>query len=195
MGIWIGIGIVIILLLLVVINAKKKTITIAKPELGLLNFIGPSAQKMLSEDRDAIRWVFYSVTESESETPRCDVLLIYVTANPDGSLEGSEQSLRQIIFDSGAKIVVVANENLPEHYSAALKQPGEGQANIVLTIDRRGPIFPSFFNRLFEIMTKGIIMPVAWVRLAPQRPGDHHPDCPGTIFLCEAGGVTFNRLG
>ncbi len=195
MGVWISAGVVAFLLLLFVIRVEKKMIRIASPELGLLNLMGPEAEEILRADRDAIRWAFYSVTESISETPQCDVLLIYVAVCMNGALRGTDSTLRQIIYESGAKIVVVANENDPAHYILSLKQAGNGHANIVLTIDRRGWIFASFLNRLFEIMAKGISMPVAWVRLAPQRPGKDHPDCPSTIFLCEAGSVVFKRQG
>lgn len=195
MSIWIPIVVVAFLLLLLIIRVEKRIIRIATPELGLLNLIGPAAGEIMRDDRDAIRWAFFSVNESASEAPRCDVLLIYAAVEADGSLEGTASTLRQIIFDSGAKVVVVASENDPGHYSAALKRSGQGRANIVLTIDRRGRIFATFLKRLFEIMAKGISMPVAWVRLAPQRPGDDHPDCPSTLFLCEAGPVTFKRQG
>ena len=183
----------VFLLLLFVIRVEKRIIRIATPELGLLNLMGSQGEEMLRDDRDAIRRVFFSVNESSLAAPRCDVLLIYAGVNSDGSLEGTASSFGQIVFDSGAKVVVVASENDPTHYTAALKQARQGRANIVMTIDRRGRIFASFLNRLFETMAKGISMPVAWVRLAPQRPGNDHPDCPSTIFLCEAGGVTFKR--
>jgi hypothetical protein len=195
MSVWISAGVVAFFLLVLVIRAERRMIRIASPELGLLNLMGPEAEEILRADRDAIRWAFYSVKESTLETPRCDVLLIYAAVSMDGSLEGTDSTLRQIIFDSGAKIVVVANENHPAHYTLSLKQAGNGHANIVLTIDRRGWIFASFLNRLFEIMAKGISMPVAWVRLAPQRPGKDHRDCPSTVFLCEAGSVVFKRQG
>lgn len=195
MSVWISAGVVAFFLLLFFIRVEKRMIRIASPELGLLNLMGPEAHEIIRGDRDAIRWAFYSVKESTLETPRCDVLLIYAAVGMDGSLKGTDSTLRQIIFDSGAKIVVVANENDPAHYNLSLKQPGDGRANIVLTIDRRGLIFASFLNRLFEIMAKGISMPVAWVRLAPQRSEEDHPDCPSTVFLCEAGSVVFKRQG
>jgi hypothetical protein len=63
----------------------------------------------------------------------------------------------------------------------------------VLTLRRKGTSFVSFFQRLFADMAKGVSMPVAWVRLAPQVPGHEHPDCPDTIFACEAGQIAFAR--
>jgi len=60
-----------------------------------------------------------------------------------------------------------------------------------MTLDRRGRVFPKFFQRLFTEMTRGVSMPVAWVKLASQIPGADHADCPGTIFSCEAGQLVF----
>jgi hypothetical protein len=194
MGIWIAVGVVVLLLVLFVVNANRKMIVIAEPRLGFLNLIGPSGEEMMKEDRDAIGPIFFSRMESQSGAPACDVLFIYATVTTEGTLEGTEQSLREIISDACAKVVVVANANPSENYNAALKREGEGRANIVFTIDRRGCSFALFFSRLFETMAKRISMPVAWVRLAPQRPGEEHPDCPGTIFVCEAGQVAFKRL-
>jgi len=191
---WIGAGVALLLFVVIVINANRKIIWIAEPELGILNLNGLSAEEMLGKDRDSIHSVFYSITESTGAAPKCDVLLLYATINPDGVLQGSEYSLRQIIAQSGAKIVIVASENSPEHYRAALNLPGEGHANLMLTIDRRGWIFFTFISRLFEIIATGISMPVAWVRLAPQRPGMDHEDCPSALFLCETGGVTFKHV-
>ena len=144
--------------------------------------MGPEAEEILRADRDAIRWAFYSVTESISETPQCDVLLIYVAVCMNGALRGTDSTLRQIIYESGAKIVVVANENDPAHYILSLKQAGNGHANIVLTIDRRGWIFASFLNRLFEIMAKGISMPVHGFALHRSDPGKIIPTAHQPFF-------------
>jgi hypothetical protein len=191
---WTGVAIVVVLFVLLVVNANRKIFKIDEPELGILNLIGPEAEDFVTKDRDSIRSAFYSVKESVTSTPKCDVLLLYARINSDGSLDGTQYYLRQIIAQSNAKIVIVATENEAGHYTAALKQPGDGRANLVLTLDRRAWIFFTFLNRLFEIIATGISMPLAWVRLAPQRPGLDHEDCPSTIFLCEVGGVTFKHV-
>jgi hypothetical protein len=65
---------------------------------------------------------------------------------------------------------------------------------LVLTINRKGVAFATFFRRLFEDMSNGISMPDAWVKLAPQIPGHDSPDCPDSFFACEIGPVTLERL-
>jgi hypothetical protein len=87
--------------------------------------------------------------------------------------------------------VIVASENPAERCIAAAGPTGYGQANLVVTFDRRGDVFASFYRRLFGEMTRGVSMPVAWVKLAPQVPGHGHPDCPVGLFACEVGQIAF----
>ena len=109
----------------------------------------------------------------------------------DGRIRNWRDGLREVIRNSGATVVVVASENESDAYIAAGKDKGYGRANLVMTLQRSGTVFPSFFAQLFADMKRGVSMPVAWVKLAPQVPGHEHPDCPGTIFSCEAGQVAF----
>ena len=164
---------------------------IALPTLGVLNLKGAPAKAIIAEDTAALASLFSSAAPSEGAPPRCDVLFIYCDISSDGRIDGSQSGLREIIRDSGAHVVIVASENSSESYVAAGKQTGYGRANLVLTLQRNGPSFTSFFRRLFAEMTKGVSMPAAWGKLAPQVPDDDHPDCPGTIFACEAGQITF----
>ena len=193
MAIWISIGVGAALILFFVTRVNSRLIKIVEPKVGFLNLLDESARLLLVEDRDAIRGSFYEVRESIDVAPQCDVLLIYCTVFADGSLHGTTSSLRQMIADSGAKIIIVATDNSVECYKEALKLDGE-KANIVLTLDRRGWKFAHFMKQLFETMEKGLSMPVAWVRLAPQNPGVEHEDCPSTLFSSELGSVVFKRI-
>jgi hypothetical protein len=190
MTLWIVVGFVAVLFVLFVIRANARVIRIAKPTVGFLNLLGESGAPFLHEDRDAIRAFFYDARESQDVAPKCDVLLIYATVLADGSILGTPSTLRQIVSESGAKIVILATDNLTDDYMAALKSEG-GKANIVLTLDRRSWRFSHFIEQLFSAMQKGPSMPVVWVRLAPQNPNDPHQDCPATVFLCELGQVAF----
>jgi hypothetical protein len=108
-----------------------------------------------------------------------------------GVVDGSKVGLREIIRDSGARIVVIATENTADAYIAGAANKPYGRANLVMTLQRRGNRFASFYVRLFKMMFAGDTMPVAWVKLAPQVPGAEHEDTPGSIFAAEAGQVTF----
>jgi hypothetical protein len=167
-------------------------IVIKSPKLGILNLKGASASDDIATDRSAISTFFHVVEESEVAVPECDVLFVYCDFTADGAIAGSEAGIREMIRDSGAMVVVVASDNSADHYIASGRQrPPYGTANLAMTIDRRGPAFPTFYARLFDYMSQGVTMPMAWVKIAPQIPGRDHLDCPGAICALERGHVTF----
>jgi hypothetical protein len=170
---------------------KPKKREIRSPKLGFLNLKGQTAGKLVAEDRAAIEHLFSSVQESASVTPKCDVLFAYCDLAAEGLVSGSSKSLREIIRESGALVVVVASENAQQGILAATKEVGYGHANLAVTLERKGRVFSSFYARLFGAMAEGVSMPVAWVQLAPQIPGSEHPDCPAAYFVCEAGQIAF----
>jgi hypothetical protein len=163
----------------------------ANPPIGFLDLTGGNDLDLLSADKAAISPLFNGFTQSHVELPRCDVLFPYCLIEADGSVRNSSDHVRQLVDRSEAVVAVVASENAPAHCVAAIKRGQRGKANLVVTLNRRGDIFPRFFERLFIEMKRGVSMPVAWNRLAPQTPRGVHPDCPDTIFLCEAGKVMF----
>jgi hypothetical protein len=166
-------------------------IVIAAPTLGILNVVGEDARSALEADRRAFGGLFGRTTEATDAPPRCDVLLIYCQIGVDGRLKNTASSLREVIRDSGAKVVLVASENPADAYIKAGHVEAYGRANLVMTLDRKGAAFGTFFARLFGDMLKGTSMPVAWERLAPQIPGETHRDAPEAIFACELGQVAF----
>jgi hypothetical protein len=166
---------------------------ISNPTIGFLNLQGTSGAELAGADRRVLGSLFANVRESASEVPRCDVLFIYCTIHPDGSVVGSLQPVREVIKNAGAYVAVVAAENPPEAYVKGLGKKGDWSANIVMTLDRKDPKFSEFFARLFESMFNGRSMLLTWVQLAPQMPGREHPDAPGTIMAAEAGHLAFQR--
>jgi hypothetical protein len=188
-------AIVAIVVIVCVFLARRGGIgatTIKSPTIAFLNLKGTAGEQILAEDKSALASMFTAVQESSTTPPPpCDVLFIYCDIAADGRIAGATAGLREIIRDSGARVVVVASENEGDNYIASAAKTGYGHANLVLTLDRRGPVFPAFFSRLFADMMKGTSMPMAWVKLAPQIPGHDHADCPGTIFSAEAGQIAF----
>ena len=170
----------------------RRTPTIQSPIIGFYDLSSGGASATIADDKAAIVPIFSSSVESSDAPPVCNVLFIYCDIEPSGSIRGSSLGLREIIRDSRAAVVVVASENAGDRYIAGSKQQGYGQANLVLALDRRGDIFPKFFQRLFTEMKRGVSMPVAWVKLAPQAPQTEHADCPDTIFACEIGQLAFS---
>lgn len=51
--------------------------------------------------------------------------------------------------------IVVATENNVDAYIAGTRQKLYGSANLVMTLERRGRRFPTFFTRLFKMMFDG----------------------------------------
>ena len=164
---------------------------IKNPRLGILDLSAGCCSSLISEDKEAISGLFASLHESKADVPQCDVLFIYATLTEGGRVAGCARSLREIIRDAGAKVVVVASENTRDSCSNAGARKPYGQANLVITFSRRGEAFARFFRDLFTKMKQGSAMPAAWVSLAPQNPSSAHLDCPITIFLCEIGQVRF----
>ncbi len=117
--------------------------------------------------------------------------MIYARFERDGRVDGCPDGLRDIIRKSGALLVIVASENDSQSYIAAGMRVGYGQANLVMTLKRKGNDFTTFFAQLFRKMFNGKSMPMAWVELAPQGSGATHTNCPETIFVAEVSHIIF----
>ena len=166
---------------------------VKSPRLGFLNLMGSSAEMMRDEDKAAFIALFSSVEQSDTNPPACDVLLIYGHMDKDGHFANHSEGLRDIIRTSNAPIVIVASENDSQSYIAAAKRARYGQANLIMTLERNGAAFTSFFSQLFKMMYQGKSMMVAWVELAPQIPGATQDNCPETIFSAEITHIVFER--
>jgi hypothetical protein len=170
---------------------RSAKVVIETPTLGVLNLAGPSGDALALEDLEQLGPLFASVRRSDGNPPACDVLLIYCDIAGSGRVEGSRRSLREIIRDAGAQIVVVAKNHPVNAYIAAAPRQPFGQANLVMTLDRKGAGLATFLARLFSQMTAGTCMPDAWNQLAPQVTHVDHGEAPETIFSCERGQVAF----
>lgn len=170
---------------------KNRIQVLSSPSVGLLDLGGDQARTLVESDVRFLTPLFAKVRVLDALAPTCDVLFLYVRLTADGEVLGSDRGLREIIRDCGAKVVIVASTNPVEHYIKAGKQKPYGQANLVMTLDRRGDAFPRFFTALFSKMKAGLAMPSAWVESNPQVPGLEQFNCPGTIFACEIGPLSF----
>ena len=172
---------------------SNNPLIIKSPRIGFLNLIGSSAETIVNEDRAALGPLFSSVEQSNENPPLCDVLVIYGHLESNGHFTGRSDGLRDIIKKSTAPIVIVASGNDSNSYIAAGKDTGYGRANLIMTLERKGTAFTSFFSQLFDKMFKGKSMLLAWVELAPQIPGTTHDNCPETIFAAEVSHIIFER--
>ena len=162
------------------------------PSIGFLNLQGKEGAPLAAADQSVLSPLFKSSQSSTDVVPRCEVLFIYCSVDAQGKIVGRPESIRDLIKQAGAYVAVVASENNPNSYIKAMGSRNDWHANIALVIDRKAEKFALFFRRLFEAMFSGRSMLMAWVELAPQIPGEDHPDAPASIMAAEAGHVVFS---
>ena len=172
-------------------SRRRRPLVIHSPRFGILNLKGEAAEQLIAADVDALMPVLGNPVRGSTSSPFCDVLFIYCDIAADGRISNFPGTLRDLIQTLRAPLVVVASENSGDAYKSTTKGQRNGRANLVMTLSRRGNAFPAFFARLFTDMKRGVSMPVAWVKLAPQGPVKEHENLPSTIFACEAGQMVF----
>jgi hypothetical protein len=160
--------------------------------LGIHDLSGGAANALMAEDRAALARLFRRVSESSDAPPRSTLLLVYCTIGADGAIVNSPRTLREIIRDAGAPVVIVATPNPRRSYGLAVKRQKQlARANLVLTLDRRGDAFDVFVNGLVTEMKKGTSMPRAWAKLVPREPKGEAAERPDTLMACELGKLAF----
>jgi len=170
---------------------RRPPLVIRAPRLGILNLQGEAAEPLIAADIRALTPVLGPAVRGSASSPFCDVLFIYCDIASDGRLGNFPGTLRDLIQRLQAPVVVVATENPGPAYASTTKVRKYGRANLVMTLSRNGQAFANFFVRLFTEMQRGVSMPVAWVKMAPQGPAREHENLPATIFACEAGQMVF----
>lgn len=117
-----------------------------------------------------------------------DVLFVYGRLAATGEIVGMDVALRQVVARARAKIVVVGLENPTAAYIADGKQRTVAPTNMIMTLERRGPIFAAFMRDFFGSIMGGTSMLNAWREVCSAR-GDSQS--PSTIFSCEIGDLQF----
>jgi hypothetical protein len=124
-------------------------------------------------------------------TQRYDVVHLLCDVSPSGAMGGSDIIGTELIercCASNVKLLWVASSNAAEGYIKGFKARGK-RLNLVMTINRHGPKFSNFLEKLLARMSHGDAMPVAWNELCPQVPGSGHQDSPDAIFFAGRGSV------
>jgi|SRR5579884_2710415 len=96
--------------------------------------------------------------------------------------------LIQRCCDHDVKLLWAASDNPPERYIKGFGARGK-RLNLVMTVKRKGPNFPSFLENMLSRMAYGDPMPIAWNDICPQIPRSEHKDTPESIFFAGRGGV------
>jgi len=188
---WSYIAFLFPILIIILFYLLRKARNIRSPTIGFYNLSGDLFTSLQKTDKEAFGSLFSAVYESNDKPPTCNVLFLYCQIEPNGIVQGTRRSLRNIIRKSGARIAVVASENPTRNSLAATKKAGFCYANIVLTFQRNGDNFSTFFQKLFTHMKQGYPMPTAWGFLVQQGPNQGEPDNPEALMLTEAGEVVF----
>jgi hypothetical protein len=167
--------------------------------------IGDSSSKELTEDSALYRQYFQNVTVSQFASTdelidelagEYDIVHLFVAVDGNGQIGKSSVTGTKLIEKAAlweTKLLWIANNNAPEGYINGFK-PNGNKLNLVMTIDRGEHRFTNFLNKLLDEMKSGSSMPIAWNRIAPQIPGQVHPDAPQTIFWSGLGQVRFIRV-
>jgi hypothetical protein len=164
--------------------------------------LDPAFESELIADFEIYRQHFESVKLHRFKDPnellnsladRYDIVHVLAAVTLDGYLGEGQITGTELIEKSaswGTKLLWLASSNDPQGYIKGFKPKGK-KLNLVMTIDRGEYRFSRFLEKLLSEMQSGSSMPVAWNRIAPQIPGQQHPDVPGTIFYCGLGQVRF----
>jgi len=98
----------------------------------------------------------------------------------------SGETLIQECAAAGVKLLWMASDNDPQVYIDGFHTRGRAM-NLIMTLQRHGPLFRAFLNKLLARMCAGEALGQAWVQLCPQGvPGPSEPDAPGAIFAMGA---------
>lgn len=164
--------------------------------LGFASLGGDDLLPLLNEDVAALSPLFKNINLAPvTQLPSCEILFLYAHLRKDGALIGvkSPAGLRQLAQLTGAKIIVLASPNNSDAIQSSISLAGPKQANLIFTLDRNGSGFSKLFCELFEKMQSGESMLHAWVQLIPQCPSAMPANVPATIFLAEAGDLSFPK--
>jgi hypothetical protein len=82
-------------------TTAERPYRISHPTIGFLNLQGASGMTLAHSDRSVLGPLFGHVLESTSEVPRCEVLFIYCTIHPDGTVVGSQEPIREAMKKAG----------------------------------------------------------------------------------------------
>jgi hypothetical protein len=168
-------------------SSTSSSIVSASTSVAFLTFENADYDVLAAADRAAVSRHLKEISYSDKQLPKADIVFCYCNFNQNGLVRGADKSLKDLISETEAKMFLVASENDGDAYMSACNAPGDGVANLVLTLDRKGKCFGNFFSKLLEQMKSGVPMPEAWVQLAPQGSSGASNEAPETFCAMELG--------
>lgn len=201
MWFYIGIAVLSAIIVAVVIRKKKSggAVPIKNPVIKIVHFRGDLTSNVLAQSDAKIYSNFYknvNVIELDGlaalvelvQQRNCQVLHLYADLNDKGKIEdpnGTSADFADFVNTvSEAKIpfLIFAKDIPPTNFGAS---PDDltNSPNVVVTLSRKGEAFGNFFKSVFEQVSKGKSMPVAWKNIAPQDPEASHENMPDMLAL------------
>ncbi|UZR93025.1 hypothetical protein [Chondrinema litorale] len=188
---------------------SKDIITVENPKILIASLEGDQEDLQLAkEDQNIYSSTFKKIDNkiidntdellSLAESSFYDVIHLIVNVE-EGKLRDKNNNsieLRDLIIkaqNGKTTYVLLAKGNDHTNYMEGME--GESFAvNLVMTVDRKGKDFITFFKSLFEKINSGKPMPIAWHELAPQIPNANHEHVPGTLCAMGAGNVILREI-
>lgn len=170
----------------------------------LLASIGADFETLFATDREIYQSHFSDITEHRAASvsdfldfisgKTFDIVHLFADVKPNGTIQdASGYQFLESLSQAETKLVLFASDNTGESYIAFYPKDNDRNIkpmNAVMTLERKGDLFPEFFKSLFGFMASGDTMPLAWVKLAPQNPHIEH-NTPNTFFSAGFGAVKF----
>lgn len=172
-------------------SQRNVAYVLRNPRIAFVNFGGEIYEHLVTEDRATLAKHFQESTVARSEVPAADVIFLYADVSSDGAIQGPEPLLRRVGELAGARLVVLATSTKADAAMAALHRGGAQFASLVVTLERSGAEFSTFFDKLFARMASGMQMAIAWNDISPQVPGQHRPNSAQLIYLTDGAAVSF----
>ena len=177
--------------------------TIKNPKV-LIASVGSVGSSLIAEDREIYESYFSEIETYHADNLSAfyqflqgrtfDVLHLFASVDSNHTIE-NESGLRffEHLSRTNVKLFVLANNNEADNllpFFSQSKSAGVAPMNLVMTLDRKGKRFSSFFKSVLGHMIEGKTMPQAWVKVAPQNPNIQH-ETPETIFSAGYGALKF----
>jgi hypothetical protein len=105
----------------------------------------------------------------------CNIGIDGVVRDDEGrALPGAE--VGRLCVEAGVKLLFIANDNKPDAYIAAFSHVRN--LDMVMVLERKGPIWAPFFGGLLRRMANGADLPSAWKEVAQgSNAPSEVPDC------------------
>jgi hypothetical protein len=194
-------------LLLYLLRKRKQSAYLIKNPKILLLQLGHTTDKALETDTKIYSGFYTNVTVRTVDTIKelrdfialnsfhlvhflVDIDAAGNVFDSSGNLIGLKE-LASLVHSRDARYIMYimfAKDN-PNGYSGPSAKGLDIQANVVMTLDRKGNNFADFFTNIFSRVSKGNTLPMVWHKISPQIPNRDTAKDPEVFALMAASSV------